>query len=243
MHSRISWMSCLCFWALSGFMASAMGADASGRWIAAADGDQIEMEFSVQGTTLTGRIHNAGLGAADIQDGMVRGDEISFVVPRKIDLSVFKTVWKGRIAGDEIRFTSEFAGASREIIARRVTPVEAPAAKPKISLDPAAIEGKWLAIVDRNMVVMQFAVKENVLTGTLDHAVNGLAEIQEGTVDGDTIAFVVKRTFGANATVINWKGQVVGDEIRFVRTIGNVVTRIVARRVKPVSNPGKHLAL
>jgi hypothetical protein len=121
-----------CFAAiLTALLAPAWAADVTGKWIAQAPGNQgnvdITLNFKVDGTTLTGTVDNPQAGPADIKDGKTDGDKISFHVVRKIGENDMKVVWKGVIAGDEIRFSREVEGgmgggqgASPEIIARRV---------------------------------------------------------------------------------------------------------------------------
>jgi len=112
-------------------LTSAWAADVSGKWIVKAPANQgdveITLNFKVEGTSLTGTVDNPQAGPADIKDGSVNGDAISFHVVRKIGDNEMKVVWKGKIAGDEIRFTREVeggmmgggGGATPEIIARR----------------------------------------------------------------------------------------------------------------------------
>jgi hypothetical protein len=63
-----------------------------------------------------------------INEGKLNGDELSFFIVRKMGETEMKVVWKGKIAGDEIRFTREIQGgmmggpgapAAPEIIAKR----------------------------------------------------------------------------------------------------------------------------
>lgn len=68
-------------------------------------------------------------GPVEIKDGKIDGDNVSFTILRKIGETGMKIVWKGAIAGDEIKFKREVAGggmggpgggAAEEVIARRV---------------------------------------------------------------------------------------------------------------------------
>jgi hypothetical protein len=63
--------------------------------------------FKVEGTTLTGTMASTR-GESTISEGKVNGDEISFVVVRKMGENEMKTTWKGKVSGDEIKFTREF---------------------------------------------------------------------------------------------------------------------------------------
>ena len=60
-------------------------------------------------------------GPTDIKEGKIDGDEVSFYVVRKIGETDTRITWKGKIAGDEIKFTRQAAGGnSEEITAKRV---------------------------------------------------------------------------------------------------------------------------
>ena len=111
--------------------ASLWAADVTGKWTAQAQGSDITMNFKVDGTTLTGTLDNSQMpGAIDIKDGKIDGDNISFTILRKMGETEMKITWKGKVAGDEIKFKRESAGgamggapgggaAAEEIIAKR----------------------------------------------------------------------------------------------------------------------------
>ncbi len=135
MRNRIVAMGAVILLAL----ASAWAADVTGKWVAQVQGRQGMSEntftFKVEGTTLTGTLATPQ-GETAISDGKVNGDEISFVIVRKFNENEFKILYKGKVAGDEIKFTREFqggmggpggggpgggmGGAPPEIIAKRV---------------------------------------------------------------------------------------------------------------------------
>ncbi len=98
---------------LLALVASAWAADVTGKWVAQVPGRQGTTEntfnFKVEGTTLTGTV-TTPQGETAISDGKVNGDEISFAVVRKFGENEIKILWKGKVAGDEIKFTREFQG-------------------------------------------------------------------------------------------------------------------------------------
>jgi hypothetical protein len=95
-------------------LASAWAADVTGKWIAPVPGDQgnvdITLNFIVDGTVLSGTVDNPQAGPADIKDGKIDGNDISFHLVRKFGENEMKIVWKGKLSGEEIRFTREVAG-------------------------------------------------------------------------------------------------------------------------------------
>lgn len=103
--------------------ASLWAADFAGKWTAQAGDVAITLTFKVDGTTLTGTVDNPQAGPTDIKEGKIDGDNISFYVVRKLGENDAKITWKGKAAGDEIKFTREAPGAqgggAMEIIAKR----------------------------------------------------------------------------------------------------------------------------
>jgi hypothetical protein len=91
--------------------ATVWAANIAGKWTAQAQGADITMNFKVEGSTLTGTLENSQMpGAVDIKDGKIDGDNISFTIVRKMGETEMKIVWKGKIAGEEIKFKRESTG-------------------------------------------------------------------------------------------------------------------------------------
>ncbi|HET8548657.1 MAG TPA: hypothetical protein VFL57_11660 [Bryobacteraceae bacterium] len=99
---------------------AAWAADVSGKWRAeftTPDGTQRvnTFTFRMDGERLTGTV----AGTQDetpIRDGKVSGDTISFTADRPFGTFTYK----GRISGNEIRFTVQFNDNSFDITAKRV---------------------------------------------------------------------------------------------------------------------------
>jgi hypothetical protein len=111
MKNKIFLMAAAVLIALS---ASLWAADVAGKWIANAPSSQgnvdITLDFKVDGEKITGTLDNPDVGPADIKDGIVKGDEISFHVVREFGGNELKIVWKGKISGDEIKFVRTVEG-------------------------------------------------------------------------------------------------------------------------------------
>ena len=98
----------------------AMAGDVSGKWRAdfsTPDGTQrtSTFTFKVSGDTLTGTV----AGTQDetpIKDGKISGETISFTADRPFGTFAYK----GKIGGDEIKFTVQFADNSFDITAKRI---------------------------------------------------------------------------------------------------------------------------
>ena len=92
----------------------ALAADITGNWKATAEGPQGQMErtftFKVEGNKVTGESTSTMMGKSTITDGKIEGDTVSFVLTGKFGDQEVKLNYKGKISGNEIKFTSEMAG-------------------------------------------------------------------------------------------------------------------------------------
>ena len=94
---------------------TALAADVSGKWVAQIPGRQGQaMEttftFKVAGEKLTGMV-SMQYGDQEISDGKVSGDDIAFVTVVDFGGNTMKIIYKGKIAGSEIKFVREMQGA------------------------------------------------------------------------------------------------------------------------------------
>jgi len=101
-----------------------LAADISGQWTATFNTQVGEQHyvytFKVDGEKLTGTAKSDN-GTVEIQSGVVKGDDVSFV--ENLDYQGQKLVitYTGKVSGDEIKFTRDVAGAAKEdLVAKRV---------------------------------------------------------------------------------------------------------------------------
>jgi hypothetical protein len=84
----------------------------------------------------------------------------------------------------------------------------------------ADINGKWVAELpgrgggDPMTMAFNFKVDGSNLTGSMKGPQGEDQAISEGKISGDNISFVIKMDFGGNEMKINYKGKVVGSEIK-----------------------------
>ena len=100
----------------------------------------------------------------------------------------------------------------------------------------AGIDGKWKAKFDTQIgeqnYTYEFKSNGEKLTGTAANK-EGSTEIKEGAIEGDVVSFVENLDFNGNAIRIEYKGKIAGDEIKFVRKVGDFATEeFVAKREK-----------
>jgi hypothetical protein len=95
---------------------AAGAADVSGTWQGTAEGPQGALQrsftFKQEGTKLTGETTSQLLGKSVINEGKVEADAISFSISANFQGNEMTLTYKGKIAGDAIKLTSEFSGQS-----------------------------------------------------------------------------------------------------------------------------------
>jgi hypothetical protein len=98
-------------------------ADVSGKWTASFEtqiGTQNYVyEFKVEGEKLTGTAKSQ-FGQSPIQEGVVKGDDITFVENLDFNGQAVRITYKGKISGDEIKFNRQVGEfASEDLVAKR----------------------------------------------------------------------------------------------------------------------------
>jgi hypothetical protein len=104
-------------------VAPAFGADITGTWTASFEtqvGTQnYTYTFKVEGTKLTGTA-KSNLGEGAIESGTVNGDDVSFIENLNYQGMTFQIQYKGKISGDEIKFSRVVVeGITEELVAKR----------------------------------------------------------------------------------------------------------------------------
>jgi hypothetical protein len=103
----------------------AFAAEINGKWTAQFDsqiGQQnYTYEFKVEGNVLTGKATQAQRGTTvELKEGKVNGDDISFVEMVSFDGNELRIEYKGKVAGDEIKFRRKVGDfAEYDIVAKR----------------------------------------------------------------------------------------------------------------------------
>jgi len=99
-------------------------ANLSGKWkgdLQGPDGNALEInfDFKVDGEKLTGTVTNT-YGEEQITDGVVKGDEISFII--LAGGGQFKLTYKGKVDGENIKFHVVIGEMGEgDLVAKRVS--------------------------------------------------------------------------------------------------------------------------
>ena len=98
---------------LLAFCLMALAADIDGKWKGQVETPQGAMDitivFKADGEKLTGTLTNQ-LGEVALQDGSIKGEAVAFKVVREFNGNKFTVVYKGKLAGDELKLTRTFEG-------------------------------------------------------------------------------------------------------------------------------------
>ena len=111
---------------MAAMAAAAFAADVTGTWTATFDtqvGNQkYTYTFKVAGNKLTGKAKSEfAMTESEITEGTVNGDDITFVENLNYQDMPLRIVYKGKIAGDEIKFTRTILDMfMEELVAKRV---------------------------------------------------------------------------------------------------------------------------
>jgi len=110
--------------ALFSVAVSALAADISGQWAATFNTQVGEQHyvytFKVDGEKLTGTAKSDN-GTSEIQNGTVKGDDVSFVENLNYQGQQLTITYTGKVSGDEIHFTRDVGGFGKEeLVAKRV---------------------------------------------------------------------------------------------------------------------------
>ncbi|PYP90263.1 MAG: hypothetical protein DMF61_00715 [Blastocatellia bacterium AA13] len=114
MKTRIAFF-CACFVLAS--VALAWAADISGKWVAQVPGRggqtrETTFNFKAEGSKLTGTVSGMQ-GDNQISDGKIDGDQVSFTVVASFNGNDVKLLYKGKVSGDEIKFSRTREGGTQ----------------------------------------------------------------------------------------------------------------------------------
>lgn len=104
---------CLATGLLLALCGVAFAAGINGKWTGQVQGPQGAMDITIvlkaDGEKLTGT-YASQLGEAPIKEGSIKGDAVAFKVEREFNGTKFTLVYKGKLAGDELKLTRTMEG-------------------------------------------------------------------------------------------------------------------------------------
>src|ERR1041385_3787406 len=210
------------FLAMAALPLSLLAADVSGTWKSEFDSQIGTQKYTYtlkqDGTNLTGKA-SSEIGdqkrEADLKEGKVDGDNVSFVETMNFNDNDIRITYTGKLSGNEIKFHREVGEiASEDIVAKR----EGGAAAAATPAKAASLTGTWKADFDtqRGLQKYTFTLKQDGATVTGKASVeltdtNRETDLKEGKVSGDTVSFVEPLKFQDNEINVTFTGKILSD--------------------------------
>jgi hypothetical protein len=228
----------------------ASAADVTGKWKTEFDTPighiKYTYDFKADGAALTGTAHRespAGKNDIELKDGKIDGDDISFTELLHRPDQDITIVYKGKIAGDEIKFNRKVGDfAAADIVAKR-----APDDAPTAPIDGAvSVNGKWRSEFDtqigKQKYLFTLSAEGGKVTGKAHAEFNAPNDggpqkvdttLEDGKLDGAKISFTENMKLGDMTLNITYNGTVSGDQIKLTRKVGDFATEeLTANREK-----------
>ena len=162
-----------------------------------------------------------------LKEIMVKGDQVSFVEPIKIQDQDVAIEYKGKLTGDEIKFSRKVGDfATTEITARRIKD------------SAASIDGEWKTEFDSQIGTQKYTYELKAAGEKLTGNAKGESQfgkfdttITEGKINADSVSFVEMLKLPDREIRIDYSGKIAGDELKLTRKVGEIATEeIVAKR-------------
>jgi hypothetical protein len=175
----------------------------------------LTINLKIDGNTVTGNVEGLPTTPAEIHEGTLSGDTLSFWINTDYQGQTYKIVYKGKVAADQISFDfgTEDGSWSAPLTVKKSGTV---AAVPPPSVP---VDGIWKGTFDLNGTPTQltFRLKSsgNAVTGTIEREGTPPAEVHEGKIDGDTVSFWITVEYEGQDYTITYKGKVTPAQIDF----------------------------
>jgi riboflavin synthase alpha subunit len=208
-----------CLFAFIAVLRGAGAADVSGTWKGAFDfqGSSIALtiHLKIDGTAVTGTVEGLPTTTAEIHEGTLSGDTVSFWVNSDYEGQIYKLVYKGKVADNQISFNF---GTEDGSWSSPFTVMKSPGDTPAVPAS-ADVTGSWKGAFDfqGTNVPVTFHLKGSgaAVTGTIAGMGPAPVEVHEGKVDGDTVTFWVNSDYEGQTYTLVYKGNVAADQIDF----------------------------
>ena len=201
-------------------LASAHATDVTGTWKGALDfqGTSVPLTFhlAVAENAVTGTVEGMPTTPAEIHEGKVDGDSLTFWVNSDYEGQTYKLVFKGKVSEGQIDFVLGTDDGSWDTTLTVKSGDSAVAAAKPTAPD---VTGSWKGAFDfeGSSVALTFhlTAAAGALTGTVEGLATTPAEIEDGKVDGDTVTFTVTTDYQGSPVKLLYKGKVSADGIKF----------------------------
>jgi hypothetical protein len=211
-------------------------ANALGKWASEFDTPIGHLKYVYElrstGDKLVGTAAREREGAkseTQLVDITVDKDQVAFVEPIKIQDQDVRIEYKGKLSGDEIKFTRKVGDyGTTEIVARRVKD------------SPVAIDGKWNAEFDSQIGKQTYTYELKADGEKLTGKAIGESQfgkfntpITEGKITPESVSFVEMLKLPDREIRIEYTGKLSNDTLSLTRKVGDITSyQIVAKRAQ-----------
>lgn len=189
----------------------------SGTWKGSFEfnGDSIPLTLHLTAAdgAVTGTVEGLPTTPADIHDGKIAGDAVTFWVNSDYQGTTYRLDYSGKLSGDQIAFTfgTHDGSWSSLLTVKRGAEAEGPAA-----MD---VTGMWKGAFDfeGNSVPLTFQLTQagGAVTGTVEGLPTTPAAIHDGKMVGDTVTFWVLTDYQGETYKLVCTGKATGGKIAF----------------------------
>jgi len=198
----------------------------------------LTFHFTAAEYAVTGSVEGLPTTPAEIHDGKLDRNAVSFWVNTEYEGETYKLLCKGTVSasGDEIAFTLNTDDGSwgTQLTAKRSVEAASGAAPPAAP----DVTGDWKGAFEFNggSVPLTFHLKsaDGVVTGTVEGLPTTPAEIHEGRIDGDTVTIWVSTDYQGQSYRLLYKGKIAAGQIDFMlgSEDGSWETQLTAAKVQ-----------
>ena len=194
------------------------GRDVTGTWKGNFDFQGTSMPLAIHLTSsagvVTGTVEGLPTTPAEIHEGKLDGDTVTFWLNTDYQGQTYKLLYKGKISAGQIAFTfgTDDGSWGAQMTATKSAETAPATAGPDVT-------GTWKGSFESQgtnfSLTIHLTNAAGVVTGTVEGLPTTPAEIHEGKLDGDTVSFWLTTDYqGQNYKVI-CKGKVSAGKIAF----------------------------
>jgi len=191
----------------------------SGTWKGAFDFQgstvPVTINLKIDGAKVTGTVEGLPTTPAEIHEGAVNGDTVTFWVNTDYEGQTYKLVYKGKIASEQISFDfgTEDGSWSAPLTVKKSDGAAPPAP------DAPDVSGDWKGTFDLNgtPTELKFHLQSSgsTVTGTMERPGAPPSEIHEGKIEGEVVSFWVATDYEGQSYTIVYKGKISPGQIDF----------------------------
>lgn len=199
--------------------ATVRAADLSGTWKGSFefDGDEIPLTLRLTetGGAVTGTVEGLPTTPAEIHEGKMDGETVTFWLNTDYQGTTYKLVYSGKVSGDQIAFTFGTDDGSWS------SPLTVTRSAEGAAVPPAAadVTGTWKGSFDYegSSVELTFHLTQagGALTGTVEGLPTTPAPIHDGKLDGNTVTFWVLTDYQGETYKLVYTGKINAEKIEF----------------------------